>query len=112
MNTETHEIKRGPGRPRKDKPETEPPLPDDGDSPEPPPSVAPETKFVITEAGKKYVSELTHPTQSLGDLYAAIDSAPKEWLPSLLAKIVKTSLKSGAWSDVENLILSVRGFSK
>ena len=54
----------------------------------------------------------THPVQSLGDLYAAIDSAPAEWLPSILSKVVKKSLKSGAWSNVDNLILSVRGFTK
>lgn len=60
----------------------------------------------------KAYAEKIHPTQSLGDLYTAIDAAPPEWLPSLLAKVVKTSLKSGAWSDVENLILSVRGFLK
>ncbi len=53
-----------------------------------------------------------HPTQSLADLYAAIDAAPAEWLPSILSKVVKKSLKAGAWSDVEYLILSVRGFSK
>jgi hypothetical protein len=52
------------------------------------------------------------PPPNLGQIYAAIDAAPPEWLPSLLAKVVKRSLKSGAWSSVENLILSVRGFSK
>lgn len=48
----------------------------------------------------------------IGDLYAALDAAPVEWLPSLLARMVKRSLKSGAWTSVENLILSVNGFAK
>jgi len=69
-------------------------------------------KLALIEMAEKQIREVTHPTQSLGDIYAAIDSAPAEWLPSLLAKVIKTSLKSGAWSDVENLISSVRGFAK
>ena len=48
----------------------------------------------------------------LGDLYAAIDAAPVEWLPSILSKVVRRALKAGLWSSVENLVLSVKGFSK
>jgi hypothetical protein len=66
----------------------------------------------LTPAPTGPIPAPTHPAQSLGDLYSAIDSAPVEWLPSLLARVVKRSLKSGAWGGVENLILSVRGFSK
>ncbi len=105
MNPETHEIKRGPGRPRKE--QSEPAIVE-----LPPPPVVVLSLGELAASEIKPAAEITHPTQSLGDLYSAIDSAPREWLPSLLAKIVKTSLKSGAWSDAENLILSVRGFSK
>jgi len=54
----------------------------------------------------------THPTQSLADFYAAVESAPPEWLPSMLNKVVKQALQSGIWSSPENLILSVQGFAK
>ncbi len=108
---ETTEVKRGLGRPRKINPETTPP----------------ELKKILpgfNETGLGQVvldpPQITiencrpneHPKQSLGDLYSAIDAAPVEWMPSLLAKVVRRSLKSGAWSSVEHLILSVRGFSK
>lgn len=107
------EIKRGPGRPRK---ETQQPsefekatglLMPSGfeiDRSQPQPD--------LSKQAVKFEAVFMHPAQSLGDLYTAIEAAPPEWLPSLLAKVVKTSLKSGAWSDVENLILSVRGFAK
>lgn len=101
-------VKRGPGRPRKQALQPIDVIPGEPvlghysnlDNLNPVP------------ANPEMPQPLVQRKQTLGDLYAAIDAAPKEWLPSLLAKVVKTSLKSGAWSDVENLVLSVRGFSK
>lgn len=107
--TETLPVatKRRPGRPRKNPIPIEPkpdeavighhsnmenlnPVPESPDSPQP----------------------MVQRKQTLGDLYSAIDDAPDEWFPSLLAKVVRRSLKKGVWSSVENLILSVRGFTK
>lgn len=49
---------------------------------------------------------------SLRQLYKSLDAAPVEWLPSILSKVVRRALKAGLWSSVENLVLSVKGFSK
>ncbi len=51
-------------------------------------------------------------TPRLGDIYTAIDGAPPEWIPSIMARVVSIGLKSGAWSSVDNLISSVQGFAK
>lgn len=42
-----------------------------------------------------------HPAQSLGDLYTAIDSAPKEWLASILAKAAGRALRDGGFTADE-----------
>lgn len=90
MNPETlntSEVKRGPGRPRKETPQqTEPALPSDGTFPEPPPTV------IIDK------TTATQPPHGLGYLYSAIDAAPKEWLPSLLAKVMGRSMRDSEFT--------------
>ncbi len=60
----------------------------------------------------KAVHSVSRPAPTLGELCVMIDAAPNNWLPTVLSKIVKRSLKEKLWSDSEQLILSVRGFSK
>jgi hypothetical protein len=133
MNPEiptTPEVKRGPGRPRKEIQTTtpEPAVKTDEEelkeldmipqtsigipAPESKPPVASSVPAPKLPEPVQKPPATASPARGLGDLYATLDAAPVEWLPSLLARIVKRGLKAKAWSSVENLILSVKGFSK
>lgn len=100
MNTEG-EVKRGPGRPRKQVPQPIEPKPGE-------PVIGHYSNLENLDPVPKTPIQVIR----LGDVYSMIDVAPVEWLPSILAKLVKRGIKEGVWSSVENLILSVRGFSK
>ncbi len=72
----------------------------------PQPEIKPETKTPAKPAAKPP----TKPKSPMADFNAVLNAAPKDWLPSLLSKVITRCLKEGM--DGKRLVASVESVVK
>lgn len=117
--TQPLEVKRGPGRPKKQptavipEPSTEIVLPepaptvlDSGFDEQPSESTPPaEVAATIEPTAAETEVRMQQVSITLGEIYASIDAAKPEWLNSILAKLITKGLRDGAWSNADDMLL-------